>query len=115
MFGAELTDGAFVYTRMSTRRTELERLAERLAARSDIADAYTAKSFTDRLFVLEIEAAGTVPDDVDALLGEHNLAPACEVYGDGDQQMTFAGADDSEQYRFVDMQSRGTLQSYVVS
>jgi hypothetical protein len=115
MFGTGLRGCAFLSAGMSERRTHLQRLATRVANRSDIADAYTAKSFTDRLFVLEIEGGEGVPDEVVELLCAHDLLPAGEVYGDSDRQKPFAGPDDREQYRFVDTQSRGSLQSYVVS
>jgi len=90
---------------MSERRTQLQELATRLSDRSDIADAYTAKSFTDRLFVLEIAAGEDVPDEVVELLRAHDLPPAGEIYSDG-EQMAFAGPEDREQYRFVDTDRR---------
>jgi hypothetical protein len=99
---------------MSDRRDHLRELAEALARRDDIHDAYTAKSFTDRLFVVELSAGESVPQAVRERLTENDLQPASEVYDDDRTQTPFAGADDHDQFRFVDVQSRGELQSYVV-
>lgn len=99
---------------MTDRRDRLRALAEDIAARSDVADAYTAKSFTDRLFVVEVGGGDPLPDAVTEGLAEHDCYPARAVYDDGGPGAPFAGSSDHDQYRFVDVRSRGDLQSYVV-
>jgi len=100
---------------MTDRRERLRELADDLAERDDLGDAYVAKSFTDRLFVVEVPADRSIPGAVTDRLAEHDVYPASEVYEDGDRpQVPFAGADGHDQYRFVDVRSRGELQSYVV-
>ena len=79
-------------------------------------DAWAAKSFTDRLFVVEVSPEATLPETVRGRLHEHDLREANEVYEMGGT----AGADfagdlaDGRRYRFVDTRDRGELQSYVV-
>lgn len=100
---------------MSDRREQLRALAAEIVERDDIADAYTAKSFTDRLFVIEVPADEPLPESVTDRLADHDVRPASEVYDDGERpQVPFAGAEGHDQYRFVDVRSRGDLQSYVV-
>jgi hypothetical protein len=100
---------------MTNRREQLRELADELTERDDLSDAYVAKSFTDRLFVVEVPSDCSIPEAVMDRLAEHNVYPASEVYEDGYRpQAPFAGADDHDQYRFVDVRSRGELQSYVV-
>lgn len=99
---------------MTDRRDRLRSLAEDVAAREDVADAYTAKSFTDRLFVVEVPEGDPLPDAVAERLAEHDCLPASDVYEDGGPDAPFAGSSDCDQYRFVDVRSRGDLQSYVV-
>lgn len=99
---------------MSDRRAELDALAERLTDRPNIHDAYLAKSFTDRLLVVERPPGDPVPEAVVETLAAQDCLPASEVYDDDRPQTPFAGAGDHEQYRFVDVQSRGDMQSYVV-
>jgi hypothetical protein len=113
MFGIELREDGPIASGMTAREAQLQRLAGRLSARPDVANAFTAKHFTDRLFVLEIEASATIPEDLTELLRDHDLPPASEVYGDGETQVAFAGSGDRQQYRFVDTQSRGRPQSLV--
>lgn len=99
---------------MTDRRDRLRALAEDVTARDDVADAYTAKSFTDRLFVVEVPGGDPLPDAVAGRLAESDCRPASEVYDDGGPGVPFAGSSDRDQYRFVDVRSRGDLQSYVV-
>jgi hypothetical protein len=99
---------------MTDRRERLRALAEDLAERDDVADAYTAKSFTDRLFVVEVPSEGPLPAAVAERLADHDCYPASDVYDDGGPGVPFAGSSDRDQYRFVDVRSRGDLQSYVV-
>jgi len=101
---------------MSERRAELTTLAERLTDDEAVTDAWTAKSFTDRLFVVEVPSDGRLPETIRSVLHEHGLREANEVYDvSGAADADFAGElADARRYRFVDVQSRGEMQSYVV-
>lgn len=101
---------------MTDRAAELSALAERIAGREDVRDAWTAKSFTDRIVVVEVPPGSDLPADVERALRERGCRGADEVYDvDGAESAAFAGElDDGRRYRFVDARSRGELQSYVV-
>lgn len=115
MFGKVLTVTRVAYWIMTERREELRALADKLTQRPGIVDAYTAKSFTDRLFVIEVPEGETVPQEVADVLAEHSVYPTAEVYGeDSPPEAPFAGSEDHDQFRYVDAESRGELQSYVV-
>jgi len=101
---------------MSDRAAALSALADRLVDREGVADAWTAKSFTDRLFVVEVPSDGRLPDAVRETLHDRDLREADEVYGmEGTDDADFAGdLTGGRRYRFVDVRSRGEMQSYVV-
>ncbi|MFB6141247.1 MAG: hypothetical protein ABEJ26_12535 [Halosimplex sp.] len=101
---------------MSDRATELSELAVEVAAREGVTDAWTAKSFTDRLFVVEVPVDGDLSKAVRETLHAHDLWEANEVYEvEGAADADYAGElSDGRRYRFVDVRSRGELQSYVV-
>ncbi|WP_415381377.1 hypothetical protein [Halosimplex sp. TS25] len=101
---------------MDGRAAELSALADRLCEREGVRDAWTAKSFTDRLFIVEVPEAGSLPDGVRASLHDSDLREANEVYGVGGvADADYAGdLSDGRRYRFVDVRSRGEMQSYVV-
>jgi len=101
---------------MSDRAAELRALAEEIAEHDGVQNAWTAKSFTDRLFVVEVPVGETLPATVERRLRAHDCHGADEVYEmAGVDGPDFAGElDDGRRYRFVDVQSRGELQSYVV-
>jgi hypothetical protein len=100
---------------MTDRAAALRSLADRLPEEDGITDAWTAKSFTDRLFVVEVPTEGELPDEVRRRLHDHDLREANEVYGVDAPDADFAGRlADGRRYRFVDVRERGELQSYVV-
>ena len=100
---------------MTDRSGALRSLAAELRDRDGVTDAWTAKSFTDRLFVVEVPAEGSLPEAVRATLHGHGLREANEVYGVDASDADFAGKlADAHRYRFVDVRERGELQSYVV-
>jgi len=100
---------------MSERGERLRGLADRLGDREGVTDAWTAKSFTDRLFVVEVPSEGSLPDGVRETLHDHDLREANDVYEMGAADADFAGnLADGRRYRFVDVHERGELQSYVV-
>jgi len=101
---------------MSDRAAALSALADRLAEGDGVTDAWTAKSFTDRLFVVEVPSDWSLPETVRETLHDNGLREADDVYDiDGAEGADFAGdLADGRRYRFVDVESRGEMQSYVV-
>lgn len=100
---------------MSDRETELRRLATEISENEGINDAFLAKSFTDRLLVLDVTRGESVPDDVVETLLGHELREAESVYGDGDESRSFVGTvSDGARHHFVDVRTRGDHQSYVI-
>jgi len=101
---------------MTERASALRRLAAELRERDDVDDAFLAKSFTDRLLIVDVSPGGPIPDDVEQSLAAHDLRAADEVYGDGEDG-TYPGlgdVGDATRHHFVDVQTRGSHQSYVV-
>jgi hypothetical protein len=100
---------------MSDRETNLRALAAALAERDDVRDAWVAKSFTDRLLVVELPAGATLSDAVARRLAAHVLRGSNEVYETGADHPSFAGSvGGDDRHRFVDVRTRGDHQSYVV-
>ena len=100
---------------MSDRERQLRDLADRLTDRDGVLDAWTAKSFTDRLFVLELQDGTALSDDLRNLLHQHDLRGYNEVHDVGVDDAAFAGElDRGDRYQFVDVRHRGELQSYVI-
>jgi hypothetical protein len=100
---------------MTDREQELRQLTERCCDYDTIVDAWTAKSFTDRLFVVEVETGAELPADVRDRLLNHGLQGYNEVHDVSAADDAFAGElERGDRYQFVDVQARGQLQSYVV-
>jgi hypothetical protein len=100
---------------MTDRAETLRSLAGDLRRRDGVWDAWTAKSFTDRLFVVEVPGDADLPEAVRRTLHDHDLREANEVYGVDAADADFAGdLGAARRYRFVDVRERGELQSYVV-
>lgn len=100
---------------MTDRGAELRRLVARLSEREAVEDAYLAKSFTDRLLVVDLRAGASVPPDLVALLAEHDLYGANEVYDREGTDRSFMGSvGGANRHHFVDVRTRGDHQSYVV-
>lgn len=99
----------------SSREQELRDLAADLCDRGDVVDAWTAKSFTDRLFVVELDEDADLPARVRERLHEHGLRGYNEVHDVSAADDAFAGRlARGDRYQFVDVRARGELQSYVV-
>ncbi|MBX0324631.1 hypothetical protein EGH21_16505 [Halomicroarcula sp. F13] len=98
------------------RERRARSLAEALTDRPEVADAWTAKSFTDRLLVVECDADKTLPASVVDRLRAEGFVGAEEAYDiEGAADAAFAGRlEDAHRYRFVDTESRGEHRSYVV-
>ena len=96
---------------MTERGDRLRDLADRVADRDDVTDAWTAKSFTDRLLVVEVRPDAALPASVRTRLHDHGFREANEVY---DVDAVAGRLADGRRYRFVDVRERGELQSSVV-
>ncbi|MFA1611839.1 hypothetical protein [Halobellus rubicundus] len=98
---------------MTDREAELERLVERARQHEAVADAFLAKSFTDRLVVVDLEAGESLPRELVTLFTSHDCYGADEVY-DWDGEDSSAGEfGDATRYQFVDQRTRGEHRSYV--
>lgn len=100
---------------MADRATELRQLADDIADHDAIDDTFVAKSFTDQLVVVDYKAGETLPSAIVERLHEHGLVGANDVYAttEGDQSSTGA-VGESTRHQFVDTETRGDHQSYVV-
>jgi hypothetical protein len=100
---------------MTDTQADLETLVERCQRREGVLDAWLAKSFTDLLVVVEVPDDASVPEEVLDDLSAHGLVGYNEVHEVSATDAASAGdLPDRERYRFVDLDSRGTQQSYVV-
>ena len=115
MFGAGPSALRPLLTVMTDRQADLQALVERCQRREGVLDAWLAKSFTDLLVVVEVPDDESVPEDVLDDLAAHGLVGYNEVHEVSAADAASAGdLPDRERYRFVDLDSRGTQQSYVV-
>lgn len=102
-------------TAMTDRGAELRELAASLTDEPAVADAWLAKSFTDRVLVVTVESGADLPDTVRERLAAHDLRGANAVYdADGPDPSAMGAAGAGERHRFVDTRTRGEYQSYVV-
>jgi hypothetical protein len=100
---------------MTDRRTELDELLETIRAYDVVEDAWLAKSFTDRLVIVDVEQGKSLPEDLDALLTSHDVYGYNDVYDTQEANASFAGdARDSTRHQFVDVRTTGDHQSYVI-
>jgi hypothetical protein len=100
---------------MPDRDVELDALVARIREHDAVDDAWIAKSFTDRLLVVDVHQQATLPDDLQALLADHDLHGANEVYGTAAADRSqVGGVGDATRHHFVDVRTRGDHQSYVV-
>lgn len=100
---------------MSDRETELRELAATLGERPPIVDAWVAKSFTDQLLVIDLQPGAALPSAVRDLLAAHDLSGINEVYDIDETDRSLVGAaTDVNRHQFVDIQTRGEHQSYVI-
>lgn len=99
---------------MTDRERSLRRLVADVRAHESVEDAFLAKSFTDRLLILDIHG-DAVPDEIETRLKRHDFQSADAVYGDADGPHSSLGdVGDATRHHFVDVRTRGTHQSYIV-
>lgn len=99
---------------MSNREAELRQLTAELRTRDDVDDAFLAKSFTDRLVIIDVIGGNGIPADVADQLTAYDLYGADDVYGE-DEGGSFAGnVGNMTRHHFVDVRTRGSHQSYVI-
>jgi len=100
---------------MTDREAELRRLATTFREHDAVADAFVAKSFTDRLLIVDIRRGDSIPRRLVESISDHDLVGANEVYDDDGVDVSFAGAvGEGTRHQFVDVRTRGDHQSYVV-
>jgi hypothetical protein len=109
MFGAGFWPVESLLPTMSDRETRLRELADELRSHDRIASAFLAKSFTDRVLIVDVAGDGSVPESVASRLADAGLS------GDECAESSFRGAvGDATRHHFVDTRTRGRHQSYVV-
>lgn len=100
---------------MTDRTEALEALAARVRADDRVRDAFLAKSFTDRLLIVDVAEDETVPADIAERLAANDLAEAGEVYRGGADTSSWLGdVGGATRHHFVDVRTRGAHRSYVV-
>jgi hypothetical protein len=67
---------------MSDRRETLQQVASELLAYDCIDDAFLAKSFTDRLLILDVEQSAQLPEPARETLRGNDLRGIEGVYGE---------------------------------
>lgn len=99
-----------------TERTEaLDELVRSVADYDVVEDAWLAKSFTDRLLIVDVEQGESLPADLEERLAAHDLYGYNEVYDTQESNASFAGdGADATRHQFVDVRTRGDHRSYVV-
>jgi hypothetical protein len=103
------------YFDMSDRAAELRGLTADLTDHSGIRDAFVAKSFTDRLVIVDTPPGEPVPVAARKRLADHECYGSQTVYSDDQAGPDFAGdVGDATRHHFVDVETRGDHQSYVV-
>jgi hypothetical protein len=99
---------------MTDREAELERLVERARRHDAVEDAFLAKSFTDRLVVVDLDAGESLPRELVTLFAAHDCHGADEVYGWSSDDASAGEHGDVTRHQFVDHRTRGEHQSSVV-
>jgi hypothetical protein len=96
------------------RDSEIASLVDEIEDSEVVTDAWTAKSFTDLLLVVDVREGEALPADLEQLLAEHGFRGANEVYGTTEQGSFVGSVPTGTRHQFVDVQTRGAHQSYVV-
>ncbi|AZH25961.1 hypothetical protein [Haloplanus aerogenes] len=99
---------------MTDREAELRQLVAELREHEAVDDAFLAKSFTDRLVIVDIGDGEGVPAEVTDRLAQYDVREPDEADG-FDAGGSFAGdVGNATRHHFVDVRTRGSHQSYVV-
>ena len=101
---------------MTDRESDLRAFADRLCECDGVEDAFLAKSFTDRILVVDT-AGDDLPASVRERLDARDVRAAGEVYGaeeTGGAHSFVGDVGDGTRHHFVDVRTRGDHQSYVV-
>lgn len=94
---------------MGDRQTELRALASELRDNDRITDAFLAKSFTDQVLIVDVTGDGSLPESVRTRITDAGLS------GEEGTDTSFHGeVGEATRHHFVDTQTRGRHQSYVV-
>lgn len=100
---------------MTDRASELRGFVDEVREHDAVDDAFVAKSFTDRLVVVDLHQGQPLPEALESAFRDHGLRGANTVYANGDTDRSFTGSvGDTTRHQFVDMQTRGDHQSYVI-
>jgi hypothetical protein len=99
---------------MTDREAELRQLVAELRTHEAVDDAFLAKSFTDRLVIVDIDDGETVPAAVRDRLAAHDVRDADDAYGVGAGGSFTGDVGDAARHHFVDLRTRGSHRSYVV-
>ncbi|MFB6131288.1 MAG: hypothetical protein ABEJ28_10755 [Salinigranum sp.] len=93
---------------MADRESELRSVAATVREYDVVEAAFTAKSFTDRLLIVDLRRGGRVPDEVREFLAERGLRGANDVYGsDADDPSLSGDVGAGTRHQFVDVEARG--------
>ena len=115
IFANTLFDSGTKERPKTDRRTELGELADRISESDPVTDAWLAKSVTDLLLVVDVRRDEQLPPEIETLLAEYDFRGAHEVYDtDGPDSSFIGGYGDASRHQFVDVQTRGEHQSYVL-
>jgi len=113
MFADTAFTGGTVVATVTDREETLRELVTELTASSAIDDAFLAKSFTDRLLIVDVAGNSGLPAALTDRLADNDLHPAEVVYENWSSPPAGQG-DTVGRYHFVDVRTRGTHRSYVV-
>lgn len=100
---------------MPGRTETLRTLAKRVREHEAVRDAWLAKSFTDRILVVDLNTTDQFPTELESELADHGLIGVNDVYDTEDSTASSMGTlDEGTRHQFVDVETRGDHQSYVL-
>lgn len=99
---------------MTAREETLRELVAQIREHDSVEAAFLAKSFTDRLVVIDFEAGARLPETIVASLRVTGLRGANAVYETGGADRSVSAIGVGTRHQFVDVQTRGQHRSYVV-
>lgn len=103
------------YRLSMTGTADIQSLLEWVESHDAVRDVWTAKSFTDRLLVVDVDPDADLPPAVAQRLADNGFRGANDVYDVPVAAGSSAGrVPDAHRHQFVDTRTRGDHQSYVV-